>query len=101
MLTPSLTTKMSATTARPWRDTDRVRELLCVLGGRRTDQAPWPWCSTFMGIAIHNLSASGEGAAGATDLAAAVRQKAAGLLGTTVQFADLVRRPGVGRVCRG
>ncbi|KIP11207.1 hypothetical protein PHLGIDRAFT_114862 [Phlebiopsis gigantea 11061_1 CR5-6] len=56
----------------------------------RHRSAPWSWFSTFMGIAIHNLSASGEGAAGATDLAAAVRQKAAGLLGTTVQFADLV-----------
>ena len=45
-----------------------------------------------MGIAIHNLSSSGEAAAGATDLAAAVRQEATGLLGTTVQLADLVRR---------
>lgn len=49
--------------------------------------------STFMGIAIHNLSSSGEAdaAASATDLAAAVRQAASGILGTTVQFADLVR----------
>ncbi|KAI0703453.1 ZIP zinc transporter-domain-containing protein [Cytidiella melzeri] len=47
---------------------------------------------TFMGIAIHNLSSSAEAdaAAGATDLAAAVRQNASGLLGTTVQLADLV-----------
>ena len=47
--------------------------------------------STFMGIAIHNLSASGEIGAAATDLSAALRQTAAGLLGTTVQLADLVR----------
>lgn len=45
-----------------------------------------------MGIAIHNLSSSGEADAAATDLAAAVRQTASGLLGTTVQLADLVRR---------
>lgn len=45
-----------------------------------------------MGIAIHNLSTSGEGAGaeGSNDLAAAVRQAAAGILGTTVQLADLV-----------
>ncbi|KAH9948700.1 Zinc/iron permease [Amylocystis lapponica] len=46
--------------------------------------------ATFMGIAIHNLSASGSASDEATDLAAAVRQAAAGLLGTTVQLADLV-----------
>jgi len=48
---------------------------------------------TFMGIAVHNLSASTAGHADADasmDLAAAVRQDAAGLLGTTVQLADLV-----------
>jgi len=44
---------------------------------------------TFMGIAIHNLSAS-EGADEVTDLTAAVKQSAAGILGTTVQLADLV-----------
>lgn len=44
-----------------------------------------------MGIAIHNLSSSGE-VESTTDLAAAVRQTASGLLGTTVQLADLVRR---------
>ena len=44
-----------------------------------------------MGIAIHNLSSSGGVAAEATDLAAAVRQTAVGILGTTVQLADLVR----------
>lgn len=43
-----------------------------------------------MGIAIHNLSASGEEASEANDLAAAVRQAASGMLGTTVQLADLV-----------
>ena len=47
--------------------------------------------STFMGIGIHNLSAASGVETGATDLAAAVRQAASGLLGTTVQLADLVR----------
>ena len=42
-----------------------------------------------MGIAVHNLSASDAGT-GATDLAAAVRRTAEGVLGTTVQMADLV-----------
>lgn len=46
-----------------------------------------------MGIAIHNLSASGHGEDASLDLAAAVRQTATGLLGTTVQLADLVRAP--------
>ncbi|KAI0956102.1 hypothetical protein AcV7_006596 [Taiwanofungus camphoratus] len=46
--------------------------------------------STFMGIGIRNLSASGSVDSEATDLAAAVRQTAAGVLGTTVQLADLV-----------
>ncbi|EMD31330.1 hypothetical protein CERSUDRAFT_69441 [Gelatoporia subvermispora B] len=45
---------------------------------------------TFMGIGIHNLSTTGDVAEGASDLTAAIRQTAAGLLGTTVQFADLV-----------
>jgi zinc transporter 7 len=45
---------------------------------------------TFMGIAIHNLSASAHGEDASLDLAAAVRQTATGLLGTTVQLADLV-----------
>ncbi|KAI0303697.1 Zinc/iron permease [Multifurca ochricompacta] len=45
---------------------------------------------TFMGIAIHNLSSSGLVEDVSTDLAAAVRQTARGLLGTTVQLADLV-----------
>lgn len=41
-----------------------------------------------MGIAIHNLSASdGEEV---SDLAAALRGTASGILGTTVQMADLV-----------
>lgn len=43
-----------------------------------------------MGIGIHNLSAAGGVENGEVDLAAAVRQTAAGLLGTTVQLADLV-----------
>ncbi|KAH9003042.1 ZIP-like iron-zinc transporter [Lactarius hatsudake] len=47
--------------------------------------------ATFMGIAIHNLSASAHAEdEPSNDLAAAVRQTAAGLLGTTVQLADLV-----------
>ncbi|KAH9929993.1 ZIP zinc transporter-domain-containing protein [Fomitopsis serialis] len=46
--------------------------------------------ATFMGIGIHNLSASDAVESGASDLAAAVRQAAAGILGTTVQLADLV-----------
>ncbi|KAG2030148.1 ZIP zinc transporter-domain-containing protein [Suillus americanus] len=45
--------------------------------------------STFMGIAIHNLSASGA-ITESLDLAAGVRQDAPGILGTTVQPADLV-----------
>ncbi|KAH9031777.1 ZIP-like iron-zinc transporter [Lactarius pseudohatsudake] len=46
---------------------------------------------TFMGITIHNLSASAHAEdEPSNDLAAAVRQTAAGLLGTTVQLADLV-----------
>ena len=44
-----------------------------------------------MGIAIHNLSASAHVEDVSLDLAAAVRQTAMGLLGTTVQLADLVR----------
>ena len=43
-----------------------------------------------MGIAIHNLSASGEGATEQSDLVAALKGTAAGILGTTVQMADLV-----------
>ena len=46
--------------------------------------------STFMGIAIHNLSVSANVEDVSLDLAAAVRQTATGLLGTTVQLADLV-----------
>jgi len=45
---------------------------------------------TFMGIMIHNLSVSAHTENSSTDLAAAVRQTAAGILGTTVQLADLV-----------
>ena len=46
-----------------------------------------------MGIAIHNVSASGASGHEMSeihDLAAAVRQEASGLLGTSVQLADLV-----------
>jgi len=44
---------------------------------------------TFMGIAIHNLSASGAETM-SVDLAAGVRQDASGILGTTARPADLV-----------
>ncbi len=44
-----------------------------------------------MGIAIHNLSASTHVEDASLDLAAAVRQTAGGLLGTTVQLTDMVR----------
>ena len=43
-----------------------------------------------MGIAVHSLSAGGNEEE-ALDLSAAVRQTATGILGTTVQMADLVR----------
>jgi len=44
---------------------------------------------TFMGIAIHNLSATDKKVESA-DLSAAVRQDGSGLLGTTAQLSDLV-----------
>lgn len=44
---------------------------------------------TFMGIGIHNLT-TGDEVSGANDLVSAIRQTAAGILGTTVQYADLV-----------
>jgi zinc transporter 7 len=53
----------------------------------------WFWVErdrTFIGIAIHNLSSSGEEAAEQSDLVAALKGAAAGILGTTVQMADLV-----------
>ena len=44
-----------------------------------------------MGIAVHNLASADDAAAeGSSNLADAVRQTAAGILGTTVQMADLV-----------
>jgi zinc transporter 7 len=46
-----------------------------------------------MGIMVHNLSVSAHVEDDSIDLAAAVRQTAAGLLGTTVQLADLVCAP--------
>ena len=46
-----------------------------------------------MGIGIHNLSSSGDVSNEASDLTAAIRQTASGILGTTVQLADLVRGP--------
>ena len=45
---------------------------------------------TFIGIAIHNLSASGGEVTEQNDLVAALKGAAAGILGTTVQMADLV-----------
>ncbi|KAG2018210.1 ZIP Zinc transporter [Coprinopsis cinerea AmutBmut pab1-1] len=44
---------------------------------------------TFIGIAVHNATASGEEPP-LVDLASGVRQNATGLLGTTVQLSDLV-----------
>lgn len=48
-----------------------------------------------MGIAIHNLSATAgdDELSAPVDLSAAVRQSAGGLLGTSVELADLVRIP--------
>ncbi|KAH7884422.1 ZIP-like iron-zinc transporter [Phlebopus sp. FC_14] len=46
-------------------------------------------CRTFMGIAIHNMSTSGAEAV-SINFAAGVRQDASGILGTTVQYSDLV-----------
>lgn len=43
-----------------------------------------------MGIGIRNLSAAAEVESEVTNYAAALQQTAAGLLGTTVQLADLV-----------
>jgi len=45
---------------------------------------------TFMGIAVHNLSSSGDQGEEVSDLVAAIRGTASGILGTTVQMADLV-----------
>ncbi|KAI0749456.1 ZIP-like iron-zinc transporter [Daedaleopsis nitida] len=45
---------------------------------------------TFMGIGIHNLSAAADADAEVSNFAAALQQTAAGVLGTTVQMADLV-----------
>ena len=45
--------------------------------------------STFIGIAVHNATAS-NAVSDTVDLAAGVRQDATGLLGTTLQLADLV-----------
>lgn len=46
-----------------------------------------------MGIMIHNLSVSAHVEDVSIDFADAVRQTAAGLLGTTVKLADLVCAP--------
>ena len=47
-----------------------------------------------MGIAIHSLATAEDHADTSTlDLAAALRQDASGLLGTTVQYAELVNCP--------
>ena len=48
-----------------------------------------------MGIGIRNLSAAADVEGQATNFADALRQTAAGILGTTVQLADLVRGPAV------
>jgi zinc transporter 7 len=44
-----------------------------------------------MGIAVHNLSSSGDHDEEVSDLVAAIRGTASGILGTTVRMADLVR----------
>ncbi|KAJ7455250.1 ZIP-like iron-zinc transporter [Mycena galericulata] len=46
--------------------------------------------ATFIGIAVHTATANEDAGRHSADLAAGVRQDASGLLGTTVQFADLV-----------
>jgi solute carrier family 39 (zinc transporter), member 7 len=43
-----------------------------------------------MGISIHNYSAGGAEEGTIIDLAAALRMDASGILGTTVQYGDLV-----------
>ena len=43
-----------------------------------------------MGIAIHNLSTSGQEDGASQDLASAIRQDASGWLGTTVKAGDMV-----------
>lgn len=48
-----------------------------------------PVISTFIGIAVHNATASGA-TSESTNLADGVRQGGAGLLGTTAQWSDLV-----------
>ncbi|KAF4613782.1 hypothetical protein D9613_007487 [Agrocybe pediades] len=48
---------------------------------------------TFIGIAVHNATATDHGEPQLTDLAAGVRQDATGLLGTTLQISELVRPP--------
>ncbi|KAF9041061.1 Zinc/iron permease [Hymenopellis radicata] len=45
---------------------------------------------TFIGIAVHNATSSGDVHEGGMNLAAGVRQDAPGLLGTTLKMADLV-----------
>jgi len=45
---------------------------------------------TFIGIAVHNATASGNAEVEMTDLAAGIRQDANGLLGTTLQLSELV-----------
>lgn len=45
--------------------------------------------STFIGIAVHNITATATESQ-VSDLAAGVRQDAAGLLGTTLELSDLV-----------
>ncbi|KAH9856565.1 Zinc/iron permease [Lenzites betulinus] len=65
-------------------------QFLTAIGAFVGSPADAPHYSTFMGIGIRNLSATAEVENHASDLAAAIRQAAAGLLGTTVQLADLV-----------
>ena len=51
----------------------------------------WQQISTFIGIAVHTVTATTTESQ-VSDLAAGVRQDAAGLLGTTLEISDLVSR---------
>lgn len=56
-------------------------------------------CSTFIGIAVHNITKNNSGSSSSIDLAAGIRQDASGLLGTTALLSDLVCLPFVKLYC--
>lgn len=56
-------------------------------------------CSTFIGIAVHNITKTNSGSSSSIDLAAGIRQDASGLLGTTALLSDLVCLPFVKSYC--